>query len=224
MKKAFFIFLRVIFVVLLMIAAALFAAKTYFQYESQQSIKVAIQPDANTPIIGNPDNPFTIVEFYDYRCNHCYPFAKIVSDAIGNDITSGTTKIILRPTVVGDQQSLLIAQLVLAADLQTKGETVAFHQQIMQLNEVPTYETIKAMATARGLNIEQAEKDGVQFQSAIIRNTELATDIGFSGVPALIIGDKGYMQHTSVMPGVNELKLMMIDAKTRLKIGSTKGE
>jgi len=36
-------------------------------------------------------------------------------------------------------------------------------------------------------------------------------------VPALVIGDKGYVPFKT-MPGINELRLMMIDAKTRLQI------
>lgn len=223
MKKGVLIFFRVIFVVLLMIVAAYFAAKTYFQYESQQAITKALQMD-DAPVVGDPSNPFTIVEFFDYRCTHCYPFAKIVYDAIGDDINNGTTKILLRPTIVGDEHSLQIAKLVLAADRQKKGETIALHQQIMQLSTIPTYDTVKAMATARGLDVAQAEKDGEAFQSIIIKNTELARHIGFSGVPALVIGDKGYMQYTSTMPGVNELKLMMLDAKTRLNIVPNKGD
>lgn len=221
MKKGLIIFFRVTFVLLAMLVMAYFGLRTYFLHESQQAIKVAVE-QKNTPIIGNPNNPFPIVEFYDYRCNHCYPFSKLVAEAIGDDITNGTTKILLRPTVVGDQQSLQIAQLVMAADLQKKGETIAFHQQIMQLTTIPAYDTIKAMAAARGLNVEQAEKDGEQFRRWIIDNTTLARNIGFKGVPALVIGDKGYMQYTDIMPGINELKLMMIDAKTRMNIGIAK--
>lgn len=216
MKKGLIIFFRVTFIVLAMIIATYFGFKYYFLYQSQRAINVAVQSHDDTPIIGDPNNPFPIVEFFDYRCDHCYPFMKLTQEAIGDDM-NGTTKILLRPAIIADPQSAQIAQLVLAADLQKKGETLALHQQIMALTTPPTYDTVKAMAEARGLDVPKAEKDGQSFKETLIKNTNLIRDIGFYGVPSLVIGDKGFMPQDTV-PGINELKMMMIDAKTRLKI------
>lgn len=217
MKKNLVVFLRVTFVLLAMLAATYFALKFYYLTESKSGIEKALL-FSDAPVVGSEKNPFTIVEFFDYRCPHCSTLNKILMEAVGDDIRS-TTKIILRPVVIVDQQSYLIGQFVLALDSQKKGETVALHKELMALPAVPTYEAVKAMAGARGLNVEQAEKDAARFQSTMIENTALAQTIGFRSVPALVIGDKGYMPLYH-MPGINELRLMMIDAKTRLKITS----
>lgn len=215
MKKSRIIFFRVIFVLCAMLVATYFGFKFYFQFQSQQGIERALQTD-NAPVIGNAENPFVLVEFFDYRCPHCSAFSNLVTEAVGSEIQQ-TTKILLRPTAVRDEESLKIAKLVLAADLQKKGETVSLHTQIMALSSIPTYDTVKAMAESKGIDVAKAEKDGEQFMSVITQNTQMLADIGFYGVPALVIGDKGYIP-TTEMPGINELKLMMLDAKTRLNI------
>jgi protein-disulfide isomerase len=215
MKKNRIVFFRVTFVILAMLTATFFSLRFYYQYTSQQGIKKSLQIE-DTPIIGNKNNPFTIVEFFDYRCPHCSTLYKITQDSIGQDIDK-TTKVLLRPVVVSDADSYKIALLVLAADGQKQGETIALHRDIMALPSIPTYDTVKAMAVSHGIDVARAEVDGEKFKPVIIKNTKLLADIGFYGVPALVIGDKGYIPRAQ-MPGINELKLMMLDAKTRLKI------
>ena len=217
MRKNRIIFFRVTFVILAMLTITFFSIRAYYQFMSHQAIEQAIQT-ADTPIIGNLTNPFTIVEFFDYRCPHCAALSKITQDAIGSD-SDKTTKILLRPVVVSDKDSYKIALLVLAADMQKQGETISLHHQIMALASIPTYDTVKAMASARGLDIARAEADGEKYKPVIIKNTRLLQNIGFYGVPALVIGDKGFIPRGQ-MPGINELKLMMLDAKTRLGIQS----
>lgn len=217
MKKNLLIFCRVIFVLLAMFAATYFALRFYYVSQSKQAIEKSLDlTQSPAPIVGNETNPFPIVEFFDYRCPHCSTLSKIMMDAVGDDLQS-TTKIILRPTAVVDEQSYLIGTLVLALDNQKKGESAAVHQEIMALTDVPTYDTVKAMVQARGLDVEQAEKDAEDLKDVIAKNTALGYEIGFPSVPALVIGDKGYVPFKT-MPGINELRLMMIDAKTRLKV------
>ncbi len=219
MKKGLIIFFRVTFVLLAMCVATYFSLKYYYVSESKQAIQESLDlTNASAPIVGNEGNPFPIVEFFDYRCPHCSVLSKILMDAVGDDIQS-TTRIILRPTAVMDDQSILIGTLVLALDSEKKGESVEVHKQIMNLANVPTYDTVKAMVEARGLNVAKAEKEAEKFKDVIARNTAMAQDIGFPSIPALVIGDKGYVP-SAAMPGVNELRLMMIDAKTRLKIST----
>ncbi len=212
MKKIFFIFLRVAFVILTLLGICFFSLKYYFQFESNQAIEKALDTN-QVPILGDKNSSFTIVEFFDYRCAHCPTLAKIVDDAVGND---QEIKILLRPTVMNDEQSYKIALLVLAADQQKQGATLALHKDIMNLPSLPDYNKVKAIAESKGLDVAQLEKDGESFKSIIARNTSFVAEIGFYAVPALIIGDKGFVP-IERMPGVNELRLMIIDAKTRLQ-------
>lgn len=215
MKKGIIIFLRVTFVLCVMCAAVFFGARAYFMHESRQAIQLALTL-TDAPVMGDKNRPFTIVEFFDYRCPHCPEMAGLVNEAVDGD---AQTKVLLRPAVLMDNDSYRIAALVLSADKQKEGMTIALHKQIMALPQIPTYDIVKAMAQSQGIDIEQGEKDALSpaVQDILSKNTKLVKDIGFYGVPALIIGDKGFVPR-AVLPSVNELKLMMIDAKTRLNL------
>jgi protein-disulfide isomerase len=213
MKKSLFIFLRVIFIIGIMLAATFYGFKFYYQSQSDRAITKSLVTD-NLPIIGQIDAPLTIVEFFDYRCPHCSAMSKLVDEAVRND---PQIKIVLRPVVLSGDESLKISTLILAADTQKQGATLSLHKDIMDLPSVPTYDSVKAIAVSKGINVEQAETDGELFKPIVAQNTSLIVDIGFYGVPALVIGDKGFMPQAQ-MPGVNELRLMIIDAKQRLDI------
>ena len=213
MKKFLLVFLRVIFVIGVMLAATFFGLKTYFQFQSDKAIEKSLIVE-KMPVIGNPDAPFTLVEFFDYRCPHCSAMSKLVDEAVNND---PNIKILLRPVVLSDDESLKISSFILAADDQREGLTIALHKEVMSLSSIPTYETVKTLAKAKGINIEQAEKDAENFKLDIIKNTSLIKEIGFYAVPSLIIGDKGFLPRNQ-MPGINELRLMILDAKQRLGI------
>jgi protein-disulfide isomerase len=213
MKKGTLIFLRVIFVIGAILGISFYSLKFYFQMQSERAIEKALLTDT-FPVIGDINAPFTLVEFFDYRCLHCLEMSKIVDEAVNHD---KKIKILLRPVIVSDEESYKIATLVLAADMQKQGATIAIHQKIMELTAAPAYETVKAIAEANGINIQQAEKDAELFKPRVVQNTNLIADIGFYGVPALIIGDKGFISQGR-LPGVNELRLMILDAKQRLNI------
>lgn len=212
MKKPLFIFLRVIFIIGVMLVATFYGFKFYYQAQSYRGIEKALVVDG-PPVIGKTDAPFTIVEFFDYRCPHCSAMSKLVDEAVRND---PHIKILLRPVVLSDDESLKISTLVLAADSQKQGATISLHKDIMALPSIPTYNSVKDIAVSKGIDIKQAENDGESFKPLVTQNTALITDIGFYGVPALVIGDKGFMPQGQVLPGVNELRLMIIDAKKRL--------
>jgi protein-disulfide isomerase len=213
MKKGLLVFLRVTFVIGAMLIASFFGFNFYFDAQSNRAIEKSLIV-ANSPIIGDKKAPFTLVEFFDYRCPHCSVMSKIVDEAVNND---PDIKILLRPVVVSDEESMKIATLVLGAEAQKRGSTLLLHKEIMALPSIPNYETVEAMAEAKGINVQQAEIDGQSFRPVITENTSLIVDIGFYGVPALIIGDKGFISQ-GPMPGINELRLMILDAKQRLNI------
>ena len=219
MRKGILVFLRVTFFIIFLATCTLYGMKAFYQYQSRQAIdKALVITDA--PMVGDKDLPFTIVEFFDYRCPDCYELNKILMEAIDD---SKDTKILLRPSVVVDNQSYEIAAFVLALDMQHQGATALLHKKIMNLASIPTYETVKAMAVAERLNVEQAERDSVVTKPMVAHNTALVQKIGFYGTPALVIGDKGFIPQQR-MPSINELKLMIIDAKIRLKIIPTAGD
>lgn len=216
MKRGILVFLRVIFILFVIVGVSIYMVRSYSLYESKKAIEQALIV-GEMPVIGDGSSPFSIIEFYDYRCPHCAAMSRAVDTAIEGDTQ---TKIILRPVVLSDQDSFRIAAFVLSADKEKAGATVALHRQIMALGDIPTFDTVKAIAQSMGLNPEKIEQQAAMdegLKTKIATNTKLVRDIGFYGVPALVIGDKGYVSRNGP-PGVNELRLMILDAKTRLQI------
>ncbi len=214
MKRYLRIFIRVIAVIALILILTYSGFKFYYQAESNRAIEKSLIVE-NLPIIGKKDASFTIVEFFDYRCPHCSTMSKLLDEAVNND---PSIKILLRPVVYGGEESFQIASLVLAADKQKQGISIVLHKEIMALPSVPvTYDEVKAIVESKGINVERAERDGQSFRPQMIKNTSLVADIGFYAVPALVIGDRGFLPQER-MPGVNELRLMILDAKQRLGV------
>lgn len=215
MKKGFMIFLRVIFILLLMAVAAYFVLRTVYVQQSKTAIEQSLVM-TNVPVIGDKNLPFTIVEFFDYRCPHCSTMSHLVDEALQGD---SQTKILLRPVAVGGKESLQISAFVLAVGLQKAGATEVLHQAIMNLDSPPDFDIVKSLAKGQGIDVGQAEQDSQTdaIKSVVVMNTQLVSDIGFNRVPALVIGDKGYVPRED-MPTINQLKLMILDAKTRLGV------
>jgi protein-disulfide isomerase len=216
MKKTLKIFLRVIFVLLAMFAVAIFGWREVVLYQSRSAIESALVI-GNMPVIGDKERPFTIVEFFDYRCPHCAPMSRLVDEALGDDTQA---KIILRPVVFSGEDSFKVTSFVMAAEKQKAGAAVALHRAIMAMDSLPSFDGVRDIAKTQGIDVAKAESDSSaeDIKSAINQNIRLVRDIGFYSVPALVIGDKGYVPRNGVLPGVNELKLMILDAKTRLRV------
>jgi len=215
MKKSFIILLRVIFVLIVILLITLFGLRSFFLYESKQAIDTALVV-GDAPVLGDVSATFSVVEFFDYRCSHCAVMSALVDEAIADD---KTIKIILRPVALIENESFLISSFVLAADKQKDGAGIALHKDIMALGHVPDLVEVQSLARARGINVEQADIDSRRedIRVEVNRNTELVRDIGFGVVPSLVIGDRGYLPRDQ-MPSVNELKLMILDAKARLAV------
>jgi protein-disulfide isomerase len=215
MKKRFIIFVRVIFIVSVIVGAGLFSVRQFYLYQSRQAIQLALL-DKDAMVAEHGAAPFPVVEFFDYRCPHCSTMSRLVDDAIEGD---KDVKLILRPVQLGDPQSIKIAAFILAADRVRPGASVVLHRAVMQLSSLPDYDEVTSIALSQGLDVKKVEEisQAEDIKNQVIANTKLNREIGFYGVPALIIGDRGYMPRQS-MPGINELRLMMLDAKTRLHV------
>ncbi len=214
MKKSLVIFLRVIFILTVILGAAFFSLRAYFLHESQQAIVAATNVGA-APVVGDSSAPLSIVEFFDYRCEHCAPMSRLVGEVVQGDTQ---IKIILRPVVFNGEESLQISAFVLAADKQKSGASAAIHHDIMNLSTLPDFATVAKIAASQGIDVARAQKDAESpaIQSELRANTGWVEDIGFYRVPSLIIGGKGYVPDAG-LPSVNELKLMIIDAKEKLE-------
>ena len=78
-----------------------------------ESNRYALEHDANTPVIGNPDGDVTIVEFFDYNCGFCKMMFPKVYEFVKND---GNIRWVLKdmPSLGETSRTAALAGLALA--------------------------------------------------------------------------------------------------------------
>jgi protein-disulfide isomerase len=152
--------------------------------------------DPNSPVSGNPAGDVTVVEFFDYRCGYCKQVAGAVTQLQKED---ANVRVVYKDFPILGETSELAARAALASKVQ--GKHLAFHEALLASKNDLIQESLFAIATEVGLDIEQLQTDmqAPLIQSTIDRNRTLARELGISGTPGFIIG-------TELVPGALDLK------------------
>lgn len=137
-------------------------------------------------VLGNPEGSVTLVEFTDYACSYC---RHSVPDVVALIAANPDLRVVIREYPILTPQSADAARMALAAAQQGKFDE--FHHAMFAQNQVTT-ETIEAAALQAGVNIEQAlgAIESGQFEGQLQNNMYLAQNLGLSGTPSWIVGDR----------------------------------
>lgn len=154
--------------------------------------------DPTSPVSGNLKGDVTVVEFFDYRCGYCKRVAGAVTQLQQEDLK---VRVVYKDYPILGEASELASRAALASKGQ--GKHLAFHEALLALEEEITLETLLAVATAVGLDVEKLQKDmeAPSIRTTIERNRALARELGINGTPGFIIG-------TELVPGALELQLL----------------
>lgn len=142
------------------------------------------QPFAGA-VLGNPEGSHTLIKFTDYNCGYCRASAAEVQKLIAQD---PELKVIIREWPIFDGSSA-VAGLALAATKQGKYE--AFHQALFAGGDTSTA-GIAAAAQKVGIDFERLKRDAAdpQIVYELERNTRFAQELGFTGTPSWIAGNR----------------------------------
>lgn len=137
-------------------------------------------------ILGNPNGKIVVVEFADYACGYC---KKAVADLDALIAKNPEIKVVMRELPILSPQSADAAKMALAAGDQ--GKYAAFHKAMYDIGK-PDPQTIEAAAKAAGLDLDRARKfvADPRLEAEIERNMNLARQLGFSGTPSWVVGDR----------------------------------
>ena len=172
-----------------------------------QNRKEELLRNPASPITGNPKGDITIVEFFDYNCGYCKRVVKTLKDLIRTD---RKVRLVFKEFPILGPSSEIAAKSALAAKKQ--GKYIEFHNELMRPGPIND-ERIKATATKLGLDLEKLNTDmqNLEIEQEIMRNYQLAEELGINGTPAFIIGGE-------LIPGAIELdKLKKLIAAERRK-------
>ena len=163
---------------------------------AERSDEILNDPEA--PVGGNAAGDVTLVEFFDYNCHYCRRVAPTVVELEEAD---PDLRLVYKEFPILGPGSQFAARAALAS--QSRANTSAFHNALMQASEQVTEQTVMKIARTVGLDTEQLRSDmqDPAIQEAIARNLQLANALGITGTPSFVIGDR-------VVPGAVDLRTL----------------
>ena len=137
-------------------------------------------------VLGNPDGAITLVEFSDYACGYC---RQSVADVMQVVKDNPDLKVVVREYPILSEGSANAAMMALAAADQ--GRYRQFHDAMFAQGSVAA-ENIAAAAIEAGVDMDRAKADigSGKYQQQLQNNMFLGQQLGVSGTPAFIVGDK----------------------------------
>ena len=151
------------------------------------TVRLQLESDPNAPNLGNPEGDVTVVEFFDYNCPYCRSAGQTLQALLAADTN---VRVIYREWPILGEDSVIAARAALAAREQGKYE--AFHWALMNGEGRVTEAVIFKVARDLGMDVAKLEADMVSpaVEAHIALSNALAQQLGFTGTPAFIVGDK----------------------------------
>ena len=155
---------------------------------------------------GNPKGDITIVEFFDYNCGYCKKAFEEVNALITED--KNVNVVFFEMPILGPQSTEAAKWSIAAAK---QGKYFDFHRAAMMFTEPKSDENLEKLAEKAGLDIKDAKKvkEDPETMKIIEANIAKAQELGFSGTPGFIIGDRpvfGYMELKAMQTAVEEYR------------------
>ena len=124
----------------------------------------------------------TMVEFYDYACGYCRASLPHIERLLAED---KGLRVVFRELPILGPDSIQAARLALAAS--KAGRFGAFHDALYAAGR-PGPDTFAIAAKAAGISPTPVETP--EYEAELKRNFELAGQLGATGTPLFVIGDR----------------------------------
>lgn len=135
---------------------------------------------------GNPKGDVTVAVYMDYACGYCRASLPAIAKLLESD---PRVRVVYRELPVLSEESGVAARWALAAAEQ--GKFKPFHDALYAAGQLSPEAITQAAATA-GLDKSRAAAtiDTQKVTEEIARNQRTASQLGFTGTPSWVIGDK----------------------------------
>ena len=133
---------------------------------------------------GNPRGDVTLVEYFDYNCGYCRAVLPQLKQLTDRD---SKLRIVYRELPVLAESSRAAARISLLAAAQ--GKFGAFHDALYAAGPVSDA-TIAAAAETAGVDLTKAAAFAPRADAEIARNLKAAGQLGISGTPSWVVGDR----------------------------------
>jgi len=168
-------------------------AKQTMQQQSRASASIhahhaEIFADSSSPTMGAANGDVDIAEFFDFRCLYCKNTAPLLGQLLNHD---PHVKIVFKSLPVLGPDSVYAARLGFAAA--RVGRFGDFYTAVFA--NAPAHAdrlSIDKAVRSTGLDpaVLDAHSQDRDTDNVLRRNSRLAADLGITGTPALVIGDR----------------------------------
>ncbi len=165
--------------------------------------KMALETPFASSWKGSAKPDVTMVEFYDYACGYCRASLPHIDRLLSED---KGLRVVFRELPILGPDSVAGARLALAAS--KAGRFAIFHDTLYAAGR-PSPETLAIAAKAAG--IAPTPPEIPEYEAEIKRNFELAGQLGATGTPLFVIGDRVI----NAAIGYDGLKKAIADARAR---------
>ena len=137
-------------------------------------------------VLGNPQGTLTLVQFTDYACGYC---RQSVADIAALVAAHPDLRVVVREMPILSRESEQAARMALSAARQ--GRYATFHDAMFEAGR-PAAASIAAAAQKAGVDRALAARtaEGSDVTNELAGNLALAKELGITGTPAWVIGDK----------------------------------
>lgn len=167
----------------------------------------ALFDDGVSWVGGNPDGDVTVVEFLDYRCGYCRRAHPEVAELVASD---GDIRLVVKEFPILGEASVLASRFAIAT-LRTAGDEAykAVNDALMSMSGEVTEESLETLAGDLDLDRDAIRVDmsSAEVTRIIAENRALAQDMGISGTPSFVFGDRmvrGYVPLDTMQEIVSE--------------------
>ena len=143
--------------------------------------------DPNAPTQGPDDAAVTLVEFFDYQCSYC---KRVFPDVMKLAEEQKDFRLVFKEFPILGPASEVASKAALAAHRQDL--YLPFHRALMTLRGGLTQERIFDTAASVGIDVERLKTDmqDPAIATYIEEQRKLASALGITGTPAMVIGDQ----------------------------------
>jgi protein-disulfide isomerase len=152
------------------------------------SIRDILYDSKHQVVLGNPDAPITLVEFFDYNCGYC---KRALEDTLAM-IEHDDVRVVLKEFPILGPGSVEAARVAIAVNLVAPDKYVDFHRDLL-LGSGQADER-RAMAVAEDLGLDTDKIRAAMSDPAVATSIDevytIANRLGLTGTPTYIIGDE----------------------------------
>jgi protein-disulfide isomerase len=184
------------------------------QAKAVESSRDLIFNSEHQMVLGNPQGPITVVEFFDYNCGYC---KRAVSDMTALIEANPDVRVVLKEFPILSEGSVEAARMSVAVKDSAPDSYLKFHEALF--SRPGQVDGAKAMEIVRELGLDPDKLSAVANGEAVTRNLQevqkLASTLGISGTPSYVIG-------TELVPGAAGFDTLQEKVEAMRECGATK--